>query len=50
MISVNSGEMVGRQDFMKVEGTGSRMQVELFVPEMSLGTCETESGENCDRG
>ena len=45
MMLMMSGEMGGRQFLTRVDGMGSRAQVELFMPTMSLDSCVGETGE-----
>lgn len=48
MVLEMSGEMAGRQFFTRLDGTGSRAQVEIFMPAISLTTQDrTETGAVC---
>ena len=46
MMLVMRGEITGRQSLMSLDGMGSRVQVELFMPAMILGSCVGDTGEN----
>ena len=47
---VMSGEITGRQSLMSVEGMGSKVQVEVFIPVMMVINSAGDTGENWDRG
>ncbi len=40
-----SGEMTGRQSLMSLEGMGSRVQVEVFIPVMMVVSCAGDTRE-----
>ena len=44
MKSMMSGEITGRQSLMSLEGMGSRLQVEVFIPVMMVVNCAGDTG------
>ena len=50
MMLVMSGEMTGRLSVMSLDGMGSRVQVEVFIPVMRVVNYAGDIRENCDRG
>jgi len=50
IIPVMSGEITGRQSLMSLDGMGSRVQVEVFIPVMMVVNCAGDTGEKWDRG
>ncbi len=46
IVAVINGERAGKQALTKPEGMGSRVQVAVFIPVMSLKRSVGETGEN----
>ena len=49
-MEVIRGEMTGRQSLMSLVGMGSRVQVEVLMPVMSVCKSVWDTGVNLDRG
>ena len=50
IIAMMSGAMAGRQSLTRVDGMGSRIQVELLIPVVKEESSDGGIGENLERG